>query len=145
MRSPSALFTIRTRRSSVRSGRKEPGMAQHPLEEALEGGGRGLSRRELLAATGGVVIAGSLAGSAGTAFAKSAAAPKKGGTFRLGVTGGGAKDFIDGQSITTKPDQARLTSGWETLLSYDRNYKLGTDPLAEEATQDNATQRPIRP
>src|SRR3954469_6785222 len=57
MRSPSALFTLRTRRSSVRRDRKEPGMAQHPLEEALEGGGRGLSRRELLAATGGVVVA----------------------------------------------------------------------------------------
>ena len=75
---------------------------------------------------------------------RSAAKPKRGGTFRLGVTGGGAKDFIDGQSITTKPDQARLTSGWETLLSYDRNYKLGTDGLAEEATQDNAKQWTIR-
>ena len=120
-------------------------MAQHPFEEAHEGGGRGLSRRELLAATGGVVVAGSLAGSAGTAFARSTAPrAKKGGVFRLGVTGGGAKDFIDGQSITTKPDQARLTSGWETLLSYDSNYKLGTDALAEEATQDGAKQWTIR-
>jgi hypothetical protein len=66
-------------------------MAQHPFEEAHEGGGRGLSRRELLAATGGVVVAGSLAGSAGTAFARSTApSAKKGGVFRLGVTGGGA-------------------------------------------------------
>ena len=92
-------------------------MAQHPFEEAHERGSRGLSRRELLAAGGGVVLAGSLAGNAASAFAASAAKPKRGGTFRLGVTGGGAKDFIDGQSITTKPDQARLTSGWETLLS----------------------------
>jgi peptide/nickel transport system substrate-binding protein len=119
-------------------------MAQHPFEEAHEGGSRGLSRRELLAAGGGVVLAGSLAGPAASAFAASAAKPKRGGTFRLGVTGGGAKDFIDGQSITTKPDQARLTSGWETLLSYDRNYKLGTDALAQEATQDNAKQWTIR-
>ena len=37
-----------------------------------------------------------------------------------------------------------MTSGWETLLTYDRNYKLGTDGLAEEATQDNATQWTIR-
>ena len=103
-------------------------MEQHPFEDAAEGRGRVLSRRDLLAVTGGAVLAGSLAGNTASALAASAAAkPKRGGTFRLGVTGGGAKDFIDGQSITTKPDQARLTSGWETLLSYDRNYKLGTD------------------
>ena len=93
-------------------------MEQHPFDETSEGRGRSLSRRELLAATGGVVLAGSLAGNTASALAASAAAkPKRGGTFRLGVTGGGAKDFIDGQSITTKPDQARLTSGWETLLT----------------------------
>jgi peptide/nickel transport system substrate-binding protein len=120
-------------------------MEQHPFEETSEGRGGSLSRRDLLAATGGVVLAGSLAANAASAFAASTAAkPKRGGTFRLGVTGGGAKDFIDGQSITTKPDQARLTSGWETLLTYDRNYKLGTDGLAEEATQDNARQWTIR-
>src|SRR3954470_21475051 len=120
-------------------------MEQHPFGETSEGRGGSLSRRELLAATGGVVLAGSLAGNAASAFAAGTAAkPKRGGTFRLGVTGGGAKDFIDGQSITTKPDQARLTSGWETLLSYDRNYKLGTDALAAEATQDNAKQWTIR-
>ena len=33
-------------------------MEQHPFEEAGEGGGRALSRRDLLAATGGVVLAG---------------------------------------------------------------------------------------
>jgi peptide/nickel transport system substrate-binding protein len=105
-------------------------MEQHPFEDAAEGRGRVLSRRELLAVTGGAVLAGSLAGDTASALAASVAAkPKRGGTFRLGVTGGGAKDFIDGQSITTKPDQARLSSGWETLLSYDRNYKLGTDAL----------------
>jgi peptide/nickel transport system substrate-binding protein len=113
-------------------------MEQHPFDETAESRGRALSRRELLAATGGVVLAGGLAANAGTALASGTAAkPKRGGTFRLGVTGGGAKDFIDGQSITTKPDQARLTSGWETLLTYDRNYKLTTDGLAEEATQIN--------
>ncbi|MDX6631826.1 MAG: peptide/nickel transport system substrate-binding protein [Gaiellales bacterium] len=120
-------------------------MEQHPFEETSEGRGGSLSRRDLLAATGGVVLAGSLAGNAASALAAGTAAkPKRGGTFRLGVTGGGAKDIIDGQSITTKPDQARLTSGWETLLTYDRNYKLGTDGLAEEATQDNAKQWTIR-
>ncbi|MDP9260157.1 MAG: ABC transporter substrate-binding protein [Actinomycetota bacterium] len=119
-------------------------MEQHPFEETSEGRGGSLSRRDLLAATGGVVLAGSLAGNAASAFAASGAKPKRGGTFRIGVSGGGATDIIDGQSIKIKPDQARLTSGWETLLSYDRNYKLGTDGLAEEATLDNAKQWTIR-
>ena len=56
--------------------------------------------------------------SAATSGGSTAAAgtPKKGGNFRLGVTGGGARDIIDGQSIITKPDQARLIASWETLL-----------------------------
>jgi peptide/nickel transport system substrate-binding protein len=120
-------------------------MEQHPFDETAEGRGRALSRRELLAASGGIVLAGSLVGNAGTALAAgSAAKPKRGGTFIIGVSGGGATDIIDGQSIKIKPDQARLTSGWETLLSYDRNYKLGTDALAEEATQDGPKKWTVR-
>jgi peptide/nickel transport system substrate-binding protein len=120
-------------------------MEQHPFDEAAEGRRGALSRRELLAATGGVVLAGSLAGNAASAFAAGTAAkPKKGGTFRLGVTGGGAKDIIDGQSIVTKPDQARLTAGFETLLTYDGNYRLTTNGLAAEATQDSPRQWTIR-
>ena len=95
-------------------------MEQHPFDEAAGGRRGALSRRELLAATGGVVLAGSLAGNAASAFAASTATPKRGGTFRLGVTGGGAKDIIDGQSIVTKPDQARLTAGFETLADVRR-------------------------
>ena len=38
--------------------------------------------------------------------------PKRGGTFRLGVSGGSSKDFIDGQNIVTRPDQARIVTGW---------------------------------
>jgi peptide/nickel transport system substrate-binding protein len=120
-------------------------MEQHPFGEAAEGRGPALSRRDLLAATGGVVLAGSLAGNAATALAAGTSAkPKRGGTFRLGVTGGGAKDIIDGQSIITKPDQARLTAGFETLLTYDQNYRLGTNGLAQEATQDKPQQWTIR-
>ena len=77
-----------------------------------------------------------------------AGTPKRGGNFRLGVTGGGASDIIDGQSIITKPDQARLAASWETLVSYDDQYKLqiGGDNggLAEELTQDAPTQWTIR-
>src|SRR3954447_17583100 len=86
-----------------------------------------LSRRQLLVGAGGVLLAGGLAacgggsssGSSGGGSGGSSTAvgtPKRGGNFRLGVTGGGASDIIDGQSIVTKPDQARLLAGWETLL-----------------------------
>ena len=107
-------------------------MSEHdePLSPDLH---PGLTRDELLrrAAAGGAVVLTS-GGLAGVAEAALAARPKRGGTFRLGVSGGGAKDFIDGQNIVTRPDQARLTTGWETLVRFDSNFKLVFDGLAEE-------------
>jgi peptide/nickel transport system substrate-binding protein len=96
-----------------------------------------LTRAELLrrAAAGGAVILGSSAfGESALAGldAVDAATPKRGGTFRLGVAGGSAKDFIDGQNIVTVPDQARLVAGWETLVTFNSQFKLTFDGLAEE-------------
>jgi peptide/nickel transport system substrate-binding protein len=65
--------------------------------------------------------------------------PKKGGNFRLAVTGGGAKDIMDGQTIITKPDQARLMTAFETLLVFDTNYQL-QNHLAQEVTQNKPDQ-----
>jgi peptide/nickel transport system substrate-binding protein len=102
---------------------------------------------------GGVLLAGGLAAcggggasSGGGSGGSSAPAgtPKKGGNFRLGVTGGGASDIIDGQSIVTKPDQARLIGSWETLMTYDEDYVLGTDGLAEEVDSSVAGQVDVR-
>jgi peptide/nickel transport system substrate-binding protein len=73
-----------------------------------------------------------------------AGTPKKGGDFRLGVTGGGAKDIMDGQNITTKPDQARLVTAFETLLEFDDNYDLQQTGLAESVTPDNPKQYTIK-
>jgi peptide/nickel transport system substrate-binding protein len=111
-----------------------------------------LSRRELLVGAGGVLLAGGLAAcggggassSAGSGGTPAAGTPKKGGNFRLGVTGGGASDIIDGQSIVTKPDQTRLIGGWETLMTYDEDYVLGTDGLAEEVDSSVAGQVDVR-
>ena len=110
-----------------------------------------LSRRELLMGAGGVLLAGGLAACGGSGSSSSggggggssapAGTPKKGGNFRLGVTGGGASDIIDGQSIVTKPDQTRLIGSWETLLTYDEDYVLGTDGLAEEV--DSSVAGPV--
>src|ERR1700693_3689724 len=100
-----------------------------------------LTRREAIVGAGllagGIALSGVIA-ACGTTSSPGATSstPKRGGHFRLGVTGGGAKDIIDGQNIVTKPDQARLVAGFETLLVYDENYNLTTDGLAESVTQD---------
>jgi peptide/nickel transport system substrate-binding protein len=95
---------------------------------------RGLTREELLrrAAAGGALILTSGGLTSVADAATLASAPKRGGTFRVGVSGGSAKDIIDGQDIITQPDQARLVAGWETLVTFDSNFKLSFDGLAEE-------------
>jgi peptide/nickel transport system substrate-binding protein len=109
-----------------------------------------ISRRQLLAGAGGLAVAGGLAacGSSGSSPSTSptqpAGQPKRGGNFRLGVTGGGAKDIMDGQNIITKPDQARLVTAFETLLLFDDNYQLTSNGLAESVTQDNPKQYTIK-
>ncbi|MFL5964007.1 MAG: ABC transporter substrate-binding protein [Gaiellaceae bacterium] len=102
---------------------------------------QGISREDLLkrAAVAGLAIAGLSGGLARTAGAAiEAAGPKRGGTFRLGVPGGSAKDFIDGQYIVTTPDIARLMTGWETLVVNDSKFNLKFDGLAEEITPNKA-------
>jgi peptide/nickel transport system substrate-binding protein len=109
-----------------------------------------ISRRQLLAGAGGLAVAGGLAacGSSGSSSSTSptqaAGQPKRGGNFRLGVTGGGSKDIMDGQNIITKPDQARLVTAFETLLLFDDNYQLTSNGLAESVTQDNPKQYTIK-
>jgi len=107
---------------------------------------RGLTRDELLrrAAAGGALI---LTGGGLTSVADAAvqaASPKRGGTFRIGVSGGSAKDFIDGQNIVTRPDQARIATAWEQLIEFDPNYQLKLTGLAEEITPTTASVWTIR-
>jgi len=111
-----------------------------------------VSRRQLFAGAAGLAVVGGLAAACGTQNSPSststtggaAGTPKRGGNFRLGVTGGGSKDIMDGQNIITKPDQARLVSAFETLLLFDENYQLTNNGLAESVTQDNPTHYTIR-
>ena len=128
-------------------------MAGNPLERLKDLDVNALSRRDVLMGAGGVMMAGGLAAcgsssSSSTEAPQSSTAitgtPKTGGNFRLGVTGGGAKDIIDGQNIVTKPDQARLVTAWETLLTFDDNYQLTTDGLAKSVTADNPKQYTIK-
>ncbi|HEY2078440.1 MAG TPA: ABC transporter substrate-binding protein [Streptosporangiaceae bacterium] len=111
-----------------------------------------VSRRQLFAGAAGLVVVGGLASACGTssspgptsATGGAAGTPKRGGNFRLGVTGGGSKDIMDGQNIITKPDQARLVSAFETLLLFNENYQLTNDGLAESVTQDSPTHYTIK-
>src|ERR1700716_591920 len=124
-------------------------MADTPLVRPGDLSATSLTRRRLLinagVSAGGVMLAGSLAACGSTTPATSGGgSPKKGGNFRLGVTGGGAGDIIDGQKIVTKPDQARLVAGFETLLEYDKNYKLQTTGVAESVTQEASDKWVIR-
>jgi peptide/nickel transport system substrate-binding protein len=110
------------------------------------------SRRGMVMGAGGVAMAATLAACGGSSPTPSgggdtsaaAGKPKRGGNFRLGVTGGGSKDMLDGQNIVTKPDQARLMTAFETLLVFDDNYQLQTDGLAESVEADNPTQYTIK-
>ena len=97
----------------------------------------GLTREELLrriAVGGGVILVGGSLAQFAQAAPLAPAKPKRGGTFRVGVSGGSAKDFIDGQNIVTRPDQARIVTGWETLVVFDSQFKLRFDGLAEEVS-----------
>src|SRR3954451_11146637 len=112
----------------------------------------GVSRRQLFVGAAGAAGVAGVSDCSGTdpssqsggGASSAAGKPKRGGNFRLGVTGGGAKDIFDGQNIITKPDQARLVSAFETLLLFNDDYELTTDGLAEEVTADSPKQYTIR-
>jgi peptide/nickel transport system substrate-binding protein len=109
-------------------------------------GNRALTREELLrrAAAGGaaLLVGGGLADVADAAVR--VAAPKRGGTFRLGVAGGSARDFIDGHTVVARPEQARITTAWETLVEFDPSFRLEFTGLAEEINASSASVWTIR-
>ena len=129
---------------------RHDGQPHAQLEEGEEA--HALTRRRFLAGAGAAALGvGALRGGIGLgrglsrpALSPRAAKPAHGGNFRLGVTGGGSKDLFDGQNIITKPDQARLVSAFETLLTFDENYRLTNGGLAEEVSHDNKLQYTIR-
>ncbi|MFC4002263.1 ABC transporter substrate-binding protein [Prauserella oleivorans] len=50
--------------------------------------------------------------------------PRRGGTLRVGVTGGGSSDTLDPHTPTTNPDIARVRNLYEPLLYRDHDYEF---------------------
>jgi peptide/nickel transport system substrate-binding protein len=121
------MSTVDTRVDEILAREVKPGMTRE-----------GLVRRA--GALGLVVSLGSVGPLTEAAFAS--AAKKRGGTFRLAVTGG-STDFIDGQHIVAKSDIARLMAGFEGLAYFDENYQIKLS-LAEELKAEKANQYLIR-
>lgn len=120
-------------------------MKQPPFPQPSSEISTGMSRRDLLRATlaGGVAfgLTGALAGcssSAGPAPAAAAAGKlKKGGTLRIGVAGGGAKDTLDAHRGGFEPDTARAMQLYDRLMRFTPDFRLETE-LAE-SFEPNAT------
>jgi peptide/nickel transport system substrate-binding protein len=85
-----------------------------------------LNRRGFLAGTAALLAATPLLTSCGTTPATAAptGAPRRGGTLRVGITGGGSSDTLDPHVPTSSPDIARTLNLYEPLLFRDRDYRL---------------------
>jgi peptide/nickel transport system substrate-binding protein len=97
-------------------------------------GGRDLTRRQILRGalaggfvlgTGGLLAAcGGGGGGAESEGSAQAAELRRGGTLRVGVTGGGASDSIDAHVLVSDPDIARAYQLYEPLAIRNADYEL---------------------
>ncbi len=113
--------------------------------------GSAFTRRQFVVGAGGAAMLAGLAAcgggstdTGGSGGGSAGGTPKRGGNFRLGATGGDSKDVFDANYILSEPDQARLVSAFETLLTFDNDYQLQSDGLAESVTADNPMQYTIK-
>jgi len=103
-----------------------------------------ITRRQALLAGGALAVGIGLAAStssnpttpASNSKAVSKTTAKRGGSLICAVEGNGLKDIMDAQNDLAKIDQARLVTGWEPLLEFDRNFTLTTTGLAESCEPD---------
>lgn len=98
------------------------------------------TRREVLRGlalgTGTLIVPGWLTACTDTSGEQDAAgAPKRGGSLRVGVAGGGAADTIDAHKPVTKPDIARVHQLYEPLLIRDAAFTLV--PVVAESVEPN--------
>jgi len=102
--------------------------------------GRPLTRRQVLG--GAAVVGGALAltpvigacgGSSTSPTPSASAAPKKGGSLKVGIVGGSAKDTADPQAASFEPDIAIQYCMYDGLTAFDQEAKVA-NRLAEEIT-----------
>ena len=100
----------------------------------------GITRRKMLRVGGsGLVVVGGASwlaacgggssSSSGTSAASSASpastgTPKKGGTLRVGASGGGDNDTLDGQNVLSNPDFGRGVALFDPLVDLDHQGKV---------------------
>jgi peptide/nickel transport system substrate-binding protein len=109
-------------------------------------GTKSWSRRSFLRASGTAVglTAAGVTGLVGCASSSSstpsasptAGKPKRGGTLRVGLTGGASSDTLDPDATVTVPDIARQVNLFEPLVTQNSADRPGLD-LAKELTADN--------
>ena len=114
-------------------------MSQQNPDQVL--GNKLSTRRQALLGAGGLALGVGLAacGAGGTqtgSTGPSLGQAKRGGQLRVAVEGNGLKDIMDAQNDLAKIDQARLVTGWEPLLEFDRQFKLAKSGLAESVESD---------
>jgi peptide/nickel transport system substrate-binding protein len=111
--------------------------------ESLGAQPEGISRRQLIKGVGLVTVStGLLAGLPLTSVGAATAKAKKGGTLRIGVVGS-TNDIIDGQAIVAKADQARLVTGWESLMTFDPNFAPTTNYGLAESVKVLSTTKAV--
>jgi peptide/nickel transport system substrate-binding protein len=101
----------------------------------------GCSRRDVLRlAAAGAVLLGTgpvLSACSSQAVPASGAAAagdrRRGGRLRAGIVGGSAKDSVDAHTPVTHPDEARVIQLYDTLATYDTDFRVQL-ALADEIT-----------
>src|SRR5205814_3131850 len=97
------------------------------------------SRRDVLRLIGASAAAAAVppvlagCGSSAAPAAQGNPAGHKGGRLRVGIVGGSAKDSLNGHNPITHPDEARTIQLYDTLATYDSNFRTQL-ALAEEIT-----------
>jgi peptide/nickel transport system substrate-binding protein len=106
----------------------------------------GLSRSELLkrgAIAGGLVMGGGLLGSLPEALA-AAPKPKRGGSFRVGISGGGSGDTLDAAKLTSNTDYARLESLYDRPVYTNAAGSIANALAVEFAPNKTADEWTVR-
>src|SRR4051812_18656231 len=101
-------------------------------------GAETLTRRRLLEAAAGVGAAAALAGPLAS-VAQAAAKPTRGGTFRVGMVGGGNAETLDPQNALAEIDVARSFILYENLFDYDPTGKVYNRLALDYSANKSAT------